>query len=132
MIVVDEQLHNERICRAIEAYYSGQVVSIRDLRPGTVIKDDIIPTLLIHARQPTFITINAGDFWLKVESHRDYCVVNFPLPAERRFEVPEILRRVLQHPQFKTKARRMGFILRVGRQNISYYGSDRQLYCLDW
>ena len=132
MIVVDEQLHNERIYQAIEAYYPGQVVSIRGLRPGTVIKDDVIPTLLLQVRQPTFITINTDDFWLKVAAHRGYCVINFHLPAERRFDVPEMLRRVLQHPTFNTKVRRMGLVLRVSRQNISYYGLDRQLYRLEW
>ncbi|MCP4359547.1 MAG: hypothetical protein GY796_16175 [Chloroflexi bacterium] len=132
MIVVDEQLHNERIYRAIDAYYPGQVISICDLRPGTVIKDDNIPTLLIHSRQPTFITINADDFWLKINAHSAYCIVNFPLPADRRFEVPEILRRVLQHPHFNTKAKRMGHVLRVSRRTIRYYRIDRQLNYLDW
>ncbi|NKQ37355.1 MAG: hypothetical protein HF973_17280 [Chloroflexi bacterium] len=97
-----------------------------------MIKDDVIPTLLVQVRQPAFITINADDFWLKVAAHRGYCVINFPLSSERRFEVPEILRRVLQHPRFKTKAQRMGFILRVSHQHISYYGLDRQLHRLEW
>ncbi len=132
MIVVDEQMHNERIYRAIDVYYPGQVISIRDLRPRTVIKDDVIPALLVHARQPTFITINVDDFWLKVDAHQAYCIVNFPLPAQRRFEVPEILRRFLRHPHFTTKAKRMGHVLRVGNHAITYYSLDRQLHRLDW
>ena len=63
MIIVDEQIHGERIRSAIAAWYSGQVESITSLRPNTVIKDDAIPTLLKQVRQPTFITINADDFW---------------------------------------------------------------------
>lgn len=132
MIVVDEQMCNTRVYEAILSYYRGQVLSIRDLRSGTVIKDDVIPALLIQARQPTFITINADDFWLKVDAHQAYCIINFPLPAERRYEVPNILRRILQHFQFNTKAKRMGRVLRVGSHVITYYGLDRQLHHLDW
>lgn len=132
MIVVDEQMHNDRIYQAIRAYYPGQVISIRALRPGTLIKDDNIPALLIGTRQPTFITINSDDFWLKVAAHRAYCIINFPLPAERRFEVPGMLREVLRLPLFKTKSQRMGHILHVGHTVISYYGLDRQLHHVEW
>jgi hypothetical protein len=54
MIVVDENLHDQRIMRAISAWYPGQVVSVTTLRPRTVIKDEAIPALLLKVVQPTF------------------------------------------------------------------------------
>ena len=78
MIVVDENLHSRSIMAMINAWYRGQVVSVTSLRPGTVIKDDAIPGLLLTVRQPTFITINDSDFWQKVNPHPAYCVVTLP------------------------------------------------------
>ena len=113
MIVVDEQIHGRRIRNAIAAWYPGQVVSIKNLRPNTLIKDDAIPLLLRQARQPTFVTINADDFWRRMPAHHSYCIVAFPFPKERRHEVPDLLRLLLRHPELRTKAQRVGKILQV-------------------
>ena len=67
MIVVDENIHDEAILAEISAWYCGKVISVLDLRPRTIIKDEAIPTLLLKANQPTFITINVSDFWRKVQ-----------------------------------------------------------------
>ena len=42
MIVVDENLHDQRIMSAIAAWYPGRVVSVTALRPKSVIKDEAI------------------------------------------------------------------------------------------
>jgi hypothetical protein len=42
MSVVDESIHNLRTLQAIATWYSGRVVSIKQLRPNTHIKDDIL------------------------------------------------------------------------------------------
>ncbi len=94
MIIVDENLHAQWIMAALSAWYSGQVVSITSLRPGSIIKDDAIPALLLTAASPTFVTINVADFWRKVQPHRGYCIVNVAVPKERIEEVPTRL----QHP----------------------------------
>src|SRR3990170_2679602 len=83
MIVVDENLHDQRIIRAISDWFPGRVVSVTTLRPKTVIKDDAIPALLCKADQPTFVTINVSDFWKKVEPHAGYCIVGAAMPKER-------------------------------------------------
>jgi hypothetical protein len=49
------------------------------------------------------------------------------LPNERLREVPTLLRRVLRLPEFRTKAARMGKVIRVGRQHIQYYSADANL-----
>jgi len=57
MIVLDEELQGLGLEEAIAHWYRGAVLVVKQLRPDTVIKDDVIPTLLRRAEQPTFVTI---------------------------------------------------------------------------
>ena len=132
MIVVDENLHDRRIMAAISAWYPGQVVSVVTLRPRSLIKDEAIPTLLLNATQPTFVTINVTDFWKKVEPHRSYCIINVAVPKERIREIPNLLRRLFRLPDFKTKASRMGKIVHATSNHIEYYESDWRVQTLGW
>ena len=132
MIIVDENLHDQRIMEAISAWYPGQVVSVTTLRPGTVIKDEAVPTLLLQAVQPTFVTINVTDFWKKVRPHSGYCIITVALPKERAREVPDLLRRFFRLSAFETKALRMGKIIRLAPNHIRYYESDRRVQSLPW
>jgi hypothetical protein len=132
MIVVDENLHDQRIIEAISAWYPGQVVSVTTLRPGTVIKDKAIPTLLLKATQPTFVTINVTDFWRKARPHSAYCITLVALPRERVGEVSDLLRRLFRLSTFKTKASRMGKIIRLTPNRIEYYESDWRVQTLLW
>ncbi|MEZ4870001.1 MAG: hypothetical protein R3C14_52220 [Caldilineaceae bacterium] len=75
MIVLDENIYDDQLADRIHAWYRGQIVSINSLRPNSLVKDDGIPTLLLQARQPTFATINADDFWLKAPAHPSYCII---------------------------------------------------------
>jgi hypothetical protein len=52
MIVLDENVHDQRILAAIAAWYPGQVVSVTVLRPQSIIKDEAIPELLRQALSP--------------------------------------------------------------------------------
>jgi len=83
---------------------------IHELRLDTVVKDDAIPTLLRAQRQPTFVTINDDDFWRKVEADSRFCVVCFDFSDSEPKKIPPILKQLLRHPQFKTKAQRMGCV----------------------
>jgi hypothetical protein len=58
MIVLDENLTDQQLIRAIAAWYRGNVTFITTLRPQTIIKDDAIPGLLLTVPSPTFVTIN--------------------------------------------------------------------------
>jgi len=68
MIVLDEQLLGRDVEGQIAQWYRA-VCFITDLRPNTVIKDDVIPKLLQQERQPTFVTINEQDFWRKAQTN---------------------------------------------------------------
>jgi hypothetical protein len=124
MIVLDEQLMGRGLDREIAAWYRGAVRYLIDLRPNSVIKDEAIPTLLRSQPQPTFVTINERDFWERVVADPRYCIVCFSLPDSRADEIPRLLRALLRRPEFNTKARRMGKIIRISSGVVSYYAED--------
>lgn len=128
MLVLDEQLLGRDLETALSRWYRGPVLFITDLRSGTVIKDDVIPVLLRQHREATFITINEPDFWRKVAIDARFCVVCFALLDSRAREIPDLLRAVFRLPAFRTKARRVGKVLRVTHTTVSYYTyRDRQI-----
>ena len=92
MIVLDEQLLGRGIENAVSHWYPGAVRFITDLRPGTIIKDEAIPTLLAQESEPTFVTINISDFWQRVAITERFCVVCFALPDSTADEIPPLLR----------------------------------------
>ena len=124
MIVLDEQLLGRDVEGQIAHWYRGAVCFITDLRPNTVIKDDVIPKLLQQERQPTFVTINEQDFWRKAQTNRRFCIVCFALPDARAREIPPRLRRLFDHPLFDTKKKRMGKVIRVAEQEVRYYSVE--------
>ncbi|BDA68357.1 hypothetical protein RIVM261_021780 [Rivularia sp. IAM M-261] len=126
MIVLDEQLLGRNLEESISAWYPGSVCFITDLRPDTIIKDDAIPMLLRQQSQPTFVTINERDFWRKVEIDNNFCIVCFAFPDHRAWEIASSLRTILQHPEFNTKAKRMGRVLRVTDSSVAYYSVERR------
>ncbi|HKZ82116.1 MAG TPA: hypothetical protein VJ793_00485 [Anaerolineae bacterium] len=132
MIVLDEEIHGPSIARPIAAWYVGRVVSVTALRPKTLVKDDAISTLLRAASHPTFITINGADFWRRISADLRYCVVCVELPATQMLALPDLLRRFLRLPEFKTKAARMGKVVRLRPNRIEYYEADRHIHTLAW
>jgi hypothetical protein len=121
MIVLDEQLLGRNLEVEITKWYQGTVRFIMDLRPNTVIKDDAIPALLRAQNQPTFVTINERDFWKKVIIDNNFCVVCFTLSDIHAHKIPQSLRLLYNLPKFDTKTKRMGKVIRVTAQNVSYY-----------
>ena len=121
MIVLDEQICRPWMQQAIKRWYKGAVMYITDVRPHTLILDDVMPVLLRELRQPTFVTINHSDFWHKLLANDAYCAICFKLSEERVRELPEMLRDVLRMPEWKTKRQRMGKVLLVSEQSLRWY-----------
>jgi hypothetical protein len=130
MIILDEQLLEHDIEENISKWYRGTVRFITELRPNTIIKDDAIPQLLRQQNQATFITINERDFWRKVTITEQFCVVCLTLPDSRTYEIPNILRELFQYSEFKTKANRMGKVIRIADNETSYYTWSDKTICL--
>ena len=128
MLVLDEQLLGRNLEVALARWYRGPVFFITDLRRATIIKDEAVPTVRHQQNAPTFVTINESDFWRKVAIDSRFCVVCFPIPDSQADAISGLLRPVLRHPLFRTKALRMGKVLRVTQHTISYYTyRDRQI-----
>ncbi|MSQ47945.1 MAG: hypothetical protein EXR78_06090 [Deltaproteobacteria bacterium] len=133
MIVRDENLLVLRLGNPIAAWYPGRVCSVVDLDPGALIKDETIPTYLRRSKGVTFVTTNVPDFWRRTHADARYCIVCFALPNERLRELSALLRRLLRISELKTKAARMGKVIRVTQRQIHYYtGSDFQIHSLEW
>ena len=81
-----------------------------------MIRDEVIPVLLRQQNQPTFVTINEKDFWRKIVIDNHYDVVCFAWPDSRVRDILYVLRTLFRHPECKTKAKRMGKVIRVSDQ----------------
>ena len=125
MRVVDAPLLGCHLEATRGRWYRGPVRFITELRPGSVITDDAIPALLRQQHHATFLTIHEPDFWRKVVIDAHVCVVCFALPDSRTAEISDLLRTVFRLPAFRTKARRMGKVLRVAHRAVSY-DTDRE------
>ena len=127
MIVLDEQLADPRIIRGIKRWYKGKVISIVEVRPQTVVHDEVVSDLLRQLRAPTFVTINHQDFWRKIPASTSYCVVCLKLPCQRSLEVSEALRSILRQPDWRTKRGRVGYVILASDRRIDYYSSTERL-----
>ncbi|MCX6360974.1 MAG: hypothetical protein NT029_14270 [Armatimonadetes bacterium] len=127
MILLDEQLMGRGIESAVAEWYPGPVRFIHELRPGTVVRDDAVPFVLDRQNQPTFVTINESDFWCRVAITRAFGVVCVALTDPRATEVPNLLRALFRRSGFRTKAQRMGKVVRISGRGIMYYSADDPL-----
>ena len=126
MIVLDEQLLGRNLEYVIAQWWRGRFCFITDLRPHTIIKDETIPHLLHQANYPTFITINERDFWLKTPANKHYCVICFSLSDPEATQISSLLRHLFSLPELKTKADRMGKVIRMTREAIFYYSTEQR------
>src|SRR5437667_12912687 len=113
MIVLDEQLADAQVGREFARWYKGTVTNITRLRPCTMIFVDVVPTLLRTVRNPTFVTINYTDFWRVILASPAHCVVCLKLRQHEALLSPQIVRRLLSQPEFRTKRSRMGYVISV-------------------
>ncbi len=78
------------------------------------LQDEEITPLLHSLRQPTFITRDE-DFYDRRLVHAGYCLVYL---AVDKYESAFFARRLLRHRALKTKAQRMGSVIRVSSAGI--------------
>jgi hypothetical protein len=118
---------------AISRWYHGNVTLIKTLRPGTIIKDEAIPSLLRQAKQPTFVTINHPDFWRKMAAEKAFSLVCLKLTTDQADEIPDLLRRLFRLAEFKTRKARMGKVALISLRSIQYHTiSDHLIHLIGW
>lgn len=86
------------------------------------IKDGEIIPLRHHLNRPTFFTRD-DDFYERKLCHTGYSLV---LLDVRKGEVATFIRRVLRHPKFNTKAKRMGKVIRASHVGLSFWEINRE------
>ena len=77
-------------------------------------KDNEIISLLQDLTRPTFFTRD-DDFFDRDLCHAGYCLVH---TSVEKNEVAVFTRRLLRHPEFNTKAKRMGSVVRVSHAGL--------------
>ncbi len=81
-----------------------------------MIDREIIP-FLHQQNQPSFFTRD-DDFYDRKLCHRGYCLVYLDV---RKEEAAAFIRRLLRHREFKTKAKRMGKVIRAAHVGLSVW-----------
>jgi hypothetical protein len=77
----------------------------------------------LHAsKQITFFTRDLG-FFRSSWSHANYCLVTLTVPV---LETAHYISKLLRHPQFNTRAKRNGKVIRVSTKNINFWDIRRQ------
>jgi hypothetical protein len=90
------------------------------LRPGEWIADDRVPEILHTLREPTFVTIDA-DFCDRAFCHPSYCILFFDLSDDDQEALPRLLRTLLRRKDFRSRAARMGKVVRVGKSFVAWW-----------
>ncbi len=93
---------------------------VQQLRPSEIIPDERVPAILRTLKQPTFVTIDS-DFWHRRWCHPDYCILYFYLRDDEQHLLPDQLRALFRHPEFHTRAARMGKVACVGPDSVRYW-----------
>jgi hypothetical protein len=90
-------------------------------RKGMDDVEEIIP--LLH-QQPsaTFFTRDPG-FYERARCHSSYCLV---ILSVRKDEAAQYIRRFLRHPEFNTRAKRMGRVAKVSLAVITSWSRDTE------
>lgn len=84
----------------------------------------------LHAtKQATFFTRDLG-FFRRRFCHSNYCIVVLTVPVA---ETAAYIRRLLRHPRFKTRASRVGRVLKLSSGKIlSWQGKSASSIGLAW
>jgi len=77
---------------------------------------------LHQAKRVTFFTRDLGFFTPRF-GHANYCLVAIASPV---LETAFLIRRFLRHPDFKTRASRIGKVVRLSTTRIAYWESGRK------
>ena len=80
---------------------------------------------LHRIKQPTFFTRDLGFFKARL-CHPNYCLV---VVTGSVMDTASLIRRMLRHPEFKTKNKRRGKVLRLSSTNIAWWEIDKERQC---
>lgn len=123
-LVLDDQLDLQKTLPPLKGWMTA--VRLQDLRPDENILDDRVPALLLTLNKPTFVTIDHG-FWKNELCHPKYCILYFALNKNKQDQLPPLLRRLFHLSEFRTRAKRMGKVARIGESAVTYWEGAKKL-----
>ncbi|HFE65712.1 MAG TPA: hypothetical protein ENJ93_00495 [Chloroflexi bacterium] len=115
MIILDENFPDSQRQLLKSWRISFKQIAFELGREG--LKDDGIIPLLHQLKNPTFFTLDS-DFFKPKLRHGQYCLVYLDVG---QYESASFIRRTLKHPDFNTKAKRMGNIIRVSHKGLAVW-----------
>jgi hypothetical protein len=127
-LILDDQLNVRFLVPRIQKWASVQ--RLQDLRPEEHILDDRVPEILRTLHSPTFVTIDE-DYWNRKLCNPGY--LYFALADEEQKIIPVLLRAVLRLSPFRSRASRMGKVVRVSKKGVAFWDfQGGGLHLLPW
>ena len=120
MIILDENILDGQRMLLDSWRLAPKQIGVDLSRKG--LKDDEIIPLLRQQHDATFFTRDVGFYDRKLR-HRKYCL---GLTNVGQNEVAAFIRRFLRHPNFDTRAKRMGLVVRISHSGVAYWRARAQ------
>ena len=119
MIILDENIIASQ-CDQLRAWKIPFRQIGNDIgRKGMGDVEEILP--LLHQQSSATFFTRDPDFYERVRCHPSYCLV---ILSVRKEQAAQYIRRFLRHPEFKTRAMRMGRVAKVSPAGIITWSRD--------
>jgi hypothetical protein len=129
-LILDDQIDVRVVVPSLQMWITAQV--LHTLRPREHILDDRVPEILLGLSLPTFVTIDQH-FCKARLCNPGYCFLYFALRDDQQDPLPALLRALFRRPEFRTRAVRMGKVVRVSAVSIDYWQfPERQMNHIAW
>jgi hypothetical protein len=129
-LILDDQLDVHVVLEPLRRWIGAE--RLAGLRPHQRILDERVPAILRTLHQPTFVTID-HQFSNARWCHPNYCILYIALRDVEQQLLPGLLRALLRHPEFRTRARRMGKVARITTTAIECWAFRvRGLQRIEW
>jgi hypothetical protein len=121
LIILDHNIPEDQAQRLRRRRVRFRQIGFEVGRPEWDDQQEILRFL--HAtKQITFFTRDLG-FFRASWRHANYCLVVLTVPV---IETAHYVSKLLPHPRFNTRAKRMGKVIKVSTKNITFWEIGRQ------
>lgn len=121
MIILDHNIPEDQAQQLRRRRIHFRQIGFEVGRPEWDDQQEIL-RFLHAAKQITFFTRDLGFFHARL-CHTNYCLVILNVPV---LETAYYIRKVLRHPDFKTRAKRNGIVMKVSTERITLWEFRRE------
>ena len=120
MIILDHNIPNDQAAQLQRRRVRFRQIGFEVGRPEWDDQQEILRFL--HAtKQITFFTRDLGFFRAPLR-HANYCLVALTVPV---LETAQYISKLLRHPDFNTRAKRNGRVVRISTKSIAFWEIGR-------